>query len=39
MAVIAGERCKIHLFCLDLPHSDACFVKAWSYGGNWVTTV
>jgi transposase len=29
MAVIAGERCKIHLFCLDLPHSDACFVKAY----------
>jgi transposase len=29
MAVIGGERCKIHLFCLDLPHSDACFVKAY----------
>jgi transposase len=29
VAVIAGERCKIHLFCLDLPHSDACFVKAY----------
>src|SRR5215210_6267780 len=29
VAVIGGERCKIHLFCLDLPHSDACFVKAY----------
>jgi hypothetical protein len=29
VAVIAGERRKIHLFCLDLPHSDACFVKAY----------
>ena len=29
VAVIAGERCKIDLFCLDLPHSDACFVKAY----------
>ena len=29
VAVIAGERQTIHLFCLDLPHSDACFVKAY----------
>jgi transposase len=29
VAVIGGERQKIHLFCLDLPHSDACFVKAY----------
>jgi IstB-like ATP binding protein len=29
VAVIGGERCKIHLFCFDLPHSDACFVKAY----------
>jgi transposase len=29
VAVIGGERRKIHFFCLDLPHSDACFVKAY----------
>src|SRR3954452_17809154 len=29
MAVVGGERRKVHLFCLDLPHSDACFVKAY----------
>jgi len=29
VAVVAGERQTIHLFCLDLPHSDACFVKAY----------
>src|SRR3954463_1725267 len=29
VAVIGGERRKVHLFCLDLPHSDACFVKAY----------
>ena len=28
VAVIGGEERKIHFFCLDLPHSDACFVKA-----------
>jgi transposase len=28
VAVIAGVRQKIHFFCLDLPHSDAGFVKA-----------
>jgi hypothetical protein len=27
--VIGGEERKIHFFCLDLPHSDACFVKAY----------
>ena len=29
VAVIDGERRKVHLFCLDLPHSDACFVEAY----------
>jgi transposase len=29
VAVIGGERRKIHFFCLDLPHSDAGFVKAY----------
>src|SRR6478609_9233611 len=29
VAVIGGESCKVHLFCLDLPHSDACFLKAY----------
>ena len=29
MAVIGGVRRKIHYFCLDLPQSDACFVKAY----------
>jgi transposase len=28
-AVIGGVRQKIHFFCLDLPHSDAGFVKAY----------
>ena len=28
-AVIGGVERKIHFFCLDLPHSDACFVKAY----------
>ena len=27
--VIAGVRQKIHFFCMDLPQSDACFVKAY----------
>jgi hypothetical protein len=27
--VIGGVARKIHFFCLDLPHSDACFVKAY----------
>src|ERR671912_1128807 len=29
LAVIGGERRKVHFFCLDLPHSDAGFVKAY----------
>jgi transposase len=29
VGVIGGERQKIHFFCMDLPHSDACFVKAY----------
>ena len=28
-AIIAGVRRKVHYFALDLPHSDACFVKAY----------
>lgn len=28
-AEIGGERRKVHYFCMDLPHSDACFVKAY----------
>src|SRR5215210_3004636 len=29
VAVIGGVEQKIHFFCLDLPHSDAGFVKAY----------
>jgi transposase len=29
VAVVGGEERRIHVFCLDLPHSDACFVKAF----------
>jgi transposase len=29
LAVIGGEERRVHFFCLDLPHSDACFVKAY----------
>ena len=29
MAVIGGVARKVHLLAFDLPHSDACFVKAW----------
>src|SRR5215210_6303328 len=32
LGVIGGEQVKIHFFChrsMDLPHSDACFVKAY----------
>jgi len=29
LAVIAGIERKIHFFAMDLPHSDACFVKAY----------
>ena len=28
-AIIAGVKRKVHYFALDLPHSDACFVKAY----------
>ncbi len=28
-AVIGGQDCKIHVFAMDLPHSDACFLKAY----------
>jgi transposase len=26
---IAGKKVRFHYFCLDLPHSDGCFVKAY----------
>src|ERR671920_1388329 len=29
VAVIGGVERRIHFFCVDLPHSDACFVKAF----------
>ena len=29
VGVIGGVRQKIHFFCVDLPQSDACFVKAY----------
>ncbi len=29
LAVIGGVMCKAHFFAFDLPHSDACFVKAY----------
>jgi len=29
VAVIGGVRQEIHFFCMDLPQSDACFVKAY----------
>ncbi|HEX8376050.1 MAG TPA: IS21 family transposase, partial [Geminicoccaceae bacterium] len=29
VAVIGGVERKVHVFCLDLPHSDAGFVKAY----------
>ena len=28
VGVIGGDRVKLHVFCLDLPHSDAAFVRA-----------
>ncbi|MCH8098776.1 MAG: transposase, partial [Proteobacteria bacterium] len=27
--VVAGVACKAHFFAMDLPHSDACFLKAY----------
>ena len=29
IGVIGGVRQKLHFFCMDLPQSDACFVKAY----------
>ncbi|MDQ2762158.1 MAG: IS21 family transposase [Pseudomonadota bacterium] len=29
IAIVAGVRQKIHFFCMDLPQSDGCFVKAY----------
>lgn len=29
VGVIGSVRCKLHFFCMDLPQSDACFVKAY----------
>lgn len=29
VGVIGGVRQKIHFFCMDLPQSDSCFVKAY----------
>jgi transposase len=26
---IAGKKVRFHYFCVDLPHSDGCFVKAY----------
>jgi hypothetical protein len=28
IGVIGGVRMKLHVFCFDLPQSDACFIKA-----------
>lgn len=30
VGVIGGVEMKLHVFCFDLPHSDACFVKAYA---------
>ncbi len=29
LAVIGGEERKVHFFAMDLPHSNACFVKTY----------
>jgi transposase len=29
IGVIGGLRMKLHVFCFDLPQSDACFIKAY----------
>jgi transposase len=29
IGVIGGVRMKLHVFCFDLPPSDACFIKAY----------
>jgi transposase len=26
---IGGKKVRFHYFCMDLPHSDGCFVKAY----------
>jgi transposase len=31
IAIIGGVRQKIHFFCMDIPQSDACFVKAYPH--------
>ena len=36
LAVIGGVERKIHFLAMSLPHSDACFVKA--YPGEWPST-
>ena len=28
-AIIASKKVRFHYFCVDLPHSDGCFVKAY----------
>ena len=30
VGVIGGVEMKLHVFCFDLPHSDACFIKAYA---------
>jgi transposase len=30
VAVIGGVTMKLHVFCFDLPHSDACFLKTYA---------
>ena len=30
VGVIGGVRMKLHVFCFDLPQSDACFIKAYA---------
>ena len=34
MAVIGGVARKVHFLAFDLPHSDACFVKAYPAEGS-----
>lgn len=29
VGIIGGVECKVHFLCMDLPHSDGCFVKAY----------
>ena len=33
LAVIGGVERKIHFLAMSLPHSDACFVKAYTPAG------